>query len=428
MSEDLGTPAILGGDPVQPNGPPVWPFDWPEVCAAAEQAIADGSWGRYHGPHCEALRNRLSELHASPSHFVADDGHPVASGTLLSQREDESTDLPDIVLCCSGTAAVELALRGAQVEPGDEVILAAYDFRANFQNVLTVGATPVLVDLDPQSWQLDLAQVEAALSDRTKAIIASHLHGASVDLPRLMALAESRQLTVIEDVCQATGAIVNGRRAGTQGHAGVLSFGGSKLLTAGRGGAVIASSPELAQRIRLYVERGNSAYPLSELQAALLLPQVKQLDVRNRQRLDNVRLLLNLLSDLPGLTPIFALPDPDSLDVPAFYKVGFRYTPAEFHNLSRDCFAAAVRAEGVALDPGFRSFPQTHSRRRYRAVSDLPIAAQADANIVILHHPVLLGSQLDIQTVSQAIHRVAAASDAIANCDPSRLAMRFSGD
>ena len=403
MSVGSEIPAILGGVPLRPDGPPEWPPVWPEVLEVGQQVLSDGSWGRYHGPHCDALRSRLAELHAVPPDS--------------SNGETQAPAAPDVQLCCSGTAAVELALRAARVGPGDEVILAAYDFRANIQNVLTLGATPVLVDLDRQSWQLDVSQVEAAISEKTRAIIASHLHGATVDMPPLMAIAEVRGLTVIEDACQASGAFIGGRRAGTHGHVGVLSFGGSKLLTAGRGGAIIASSPELSQRIRLYSERGNSAYPLSELQATLLLPQVERLDECNRQRLDNVRLLLDLISDLPGPTPIFSVPDAAAADLPAFYKAGFQYEPAVFSGLSRDRFAAAVRAEGVALDPGFRSFPQTHSRRRFRAAGDLSVAQQADEGILVLHHPVLLGSETDIRAVASAIHRVASACADIAKLD-----------
>ena len=402
MSAGSEVPAILGGVPLRPGGPPEWPPLWPEVLEVGERVLSDGSWGRYHGPHCDMLRTRLAELHAIPVE--------------PSWGDLQAPTLPEVQLCCSGTAAVELALRAAGVGPGDEVMLAAYDFRANIQNVLTLGATPVLVDLDADSCQLDVSQVASAISSRTRAVIASHLHGALVEMSRLMPIAESHGLTVIEDACQATGAILNGRRAATHGHVGILSFGGSKLLTAGRGGAVIARSAEIAQRIRLYAERGNSAYPLSELQAALLLPQVEQLDERNRRRLDHVRLLVALLQDFPGLTPIFSLPDQDSEDIPAFYKAGFQYDAAKFNGLSRNHFAAAVRAEGIALDPGFRAFPQTHGRRRYRSIGDLSVARQADENLLILHHPILLGSESDIRTLVESIRRVKAASADIANC------------
>ncbi len=114
--------------------------------------------------------------------------------------------VPYVWLCSSGTAAVELALRGLGVGPGDEVILAAYDFKANFTDVLALGALPVLVDLRPDDWQLDVEQVESALGPRTRAVIASHLHGGSVSMHRLREILAGREIGIVEDVCQCPGA------------------------------------------------------------------------------------------------------------------------------------------------------------------------------------------------------------------------------
>lgn len=362
--------------PVRPAGPPEWPPHWPDVRDAVEATLADGSWGLYHGPHCQRLEESLAEFHS----------------------------VSKVLLCCSGTAAVEISLHAARVTPGDEVILAAYDFKANFQNVLALGATPVLVDLDPDTWQLDPTQLEDAVSERTRAIIVAHLHGATVPLGPVMEIADRHKLTVIEDACQATGAVLNGVRAGTAGHVGVLSFGGSKLLTAGRGGAVLTNRADLAQRIRLHTERGNNAYPLSELQAAALLPQLERLDERNRLRLANVRQLLAQLEQsgfLGGLKPL----NPTPSEIDAFYKVGFQYNPERFGGMSRDEFAAAVRADGIALDPGFRSLHRIHSGRRFRAASDLKVADAADDGILVLHHPVLLEDDAAIQQIVEAVRR-----------------------
>jgi dTDP-4-amino-4,6-dideoxygalactose transaminase len=367
--------------PIRPEGPPTWPPDWPEVREAVEATLADGSWGRYHGPHCERLEEALAEFHG----------------------------VEEVLLCCSGTAAVELALHGARVGPGDEVILAAYDFKANFQNVLALGATPVLVDLDPNSWQLDPTQLDSAVTEATRAIIVSHLHGASVPMAPILEFANQHGVTVIEDACQVTGAILDGQRAGAAGHAGVLSFGGSKLLTAGRGGAILTSRADLAQRIRLRTQRGNHAYPLSELQAAVLQPQVERLETRNRVRLANVQSLLSQLDAagvLAGLTPLNATPG----ELDAFYKVGFRYDSDHFKGLSRDAFAQAVRNEGVALDPGFRSLHRIHSRRRFLAVGDLQVADAADDGILVLHHPVLLESAAAIDQIVEAVLKVGTAT------------------
>jgi perosamine synthetase len=384
-------PAILGGTPLRPEGPPAWPGDCPEVSDALNACLSDGSWGKYHGPNCEALIEQLNTFH----------------------------DVSETILCASGTVAVELALRGVRVEPGDEVILAAYDFKANFQNVLTIGAVPVLVDIDPTNWQLDVSQVEAAISDKTKAIIVSHLHGGWVPMQSVMELAHRLGISVVEDACQATGAILDARRAGTAGHVGVLSFGGSKLMTAGRGGAVMTNQPEIAQRIRLFTQRGNEAYPLSEMQAAVLRPQLDRLDGRNNARWDSVRQLSKELKQLtssqgePVLrTLIDAYPKDDACR-PAFFKVGLQYDIARSTGLSRATFSDAMRAEGIAIDSGFRGLHRIHSKRRFRSVGNLPNANVCDEHILVLHHPVLLDDSDSIRQIRVAAERVFSHAEAI---------------
>lgn len=384
-------PAILGGEPAFADGAPSWPpVPWPEVDDAVRRALRDGSWGRYHGPHCRQLVEELATYHSAEN----------------------------VQLCSSGTVAVELALRGARVEPGDEVILAAYDFKANFQNVLAIGAVPVLVDLNPDSWQLSAETLQSARTEKTKAIIASHLHGGLVDMTAVCEFASRHDLVVIEDACQATGAIVadaggEARPAGMTGDVGVLSFGGSKLLTAGRGGAVLTNRSDIAQRIRLYNQRGNEAYPLSELQAAVVLPQLEQLDEFNSKRLERASQLARLLAErgLP-LNPLAPIPIKDeSASRPAFYKLAFQYTGEA---LSRDRLGAALRVEGVALDPGFRSLHRIHSQRRFRKAGELAQADAADERCVMLHHPVLLEEESAIDRVVAVIDRVLARADEVA--------------
>lgn len=350
--------------------PPAWPLPDEAVEAALRRAFADGSWGKYHGPNCRELSERLAAMHACEH----------------------------VVLTCSGTAAVEMALRGLRVGPGDEVILSAYDFEGNFKNVLVVGAKPVLVDVDSRSGQFDTEQLEAARSPLTKAIIASHLHGGVVAMPTVRAFADQHRIAVIEDACQMPGATVHGRVAGTWGDVGVLSFGGSKLLTAGRGGAMITRDSEIAQRIRVHTQRGNDAYPLSELQAAVLVPQLDRLAERNRLRAENVSRLLGLLNGVTGLRCFFESAA-SAESQPGFYKLGFWFDAAAI-GCSRDDFACAMRAAGVAFDPGFRALHQTHARGRFRAVNELPNATRADEAIVVLHHPVLLGSEADLNAVA----------------------------
>jgi dTDP-4-amino-4,6-dideoxygalactose transaminase len=334
------------------------------------------------GPHCERLRALLAEMHG------------VRHGWL----------------CSSGTIAVELALRGLKVGPGDEVILAAYDFPGNFRAIEAIGARPVLVDLAAESWTLDVDQVAAAISDQTKAVIASHLHGSLADMQKLRALADERGFAIVEDACQVPRAIVAGRAVGSWGDCGVLSFGGSKLLTAGRGGAIVTDRDDVLQRIKVFAERGNDAFPLSELQAAVLVPQIPLLKAANQQRLQAVRSLLTACGAVAGMTPL-RLQD-DSNNQSAFYKLPWLLVgnndacdSPEFEQVRRR-FIAAVQAEGVAMDEGFRGFARRTSQR-CRTIGDLPNARRAAAGTVILHHPVLLERPGTIQRVAQAINKVA---------------------
>ncbi|MEK6261931.1 MAG: aminotransferase class V-fold PLP-dependent enzyme [Planctomycetota bacterium] len=337
--------------------------------------IDSRDWGRYHGPHVPDLCRRLADYHG----------------------------VEHVLPCSSGTAAVELALRGVGVTADDEVILAGYDFKANFQDVLCLRAMPVLVDLHPETWQLDPARLEAAVSSRTRAIIMSHLHGGMVNAPQVRQIAEAHGIALIEDACQSPGAKLYGRVAGTWGDVGVLSFGGSKLLTAGRGGAVITSRNDIAERIKRYVQRGNDAYPLSEMQAAIVCPQLDQLDARNERRRDAVRRLSLRLSGVAGLMPL-QIP---TVDVqPTYYKVGFRYRAEDFAGLPRDLFAQAMRAEGIAFDAGFRGLHLIHASRRFRAADDLREASRADAEMLTLHHPVLLEADSAIEEIASAVHKV----------------------
>jgi perosamine synthetase len=365
-------PALLGGTPVRPQGPPPWPP--PDAADALAAAWRDGSAGRYVGGHIERLERRLADEHG----------------------------VSFALSCGSGTFAVEVALRALQVGPGDEVAMAAYDYPGNFLGVHAVGAVPVLVDLDPDNWNLSAERLAEAVGPRTRAMIVSHLHGGQVPMPEVMELARSRGLAVVEDAAQAVGATVAGRRAGSWGDVGVLSFGGSKLLSAGRGGALLTNRAEVAQRARLVLTRGgNLLCPLSELQAVALLPQLDRLPERHARRARNVALLRERLRDLPGLAP----PVNRVAGEPAYYKLGLRYDAAAF-GLPRARLVAAAQAEGIALDEGFRALHVGRSPNRFRRAGPLTVAEQAHESALVLHHPVLLGDEEDVEQVARALRKI----------------------
>jgi dTDP-4-amino-4,6-dideoxygalactose transaminase len=310
--------------------------------------------------------------------------------------------VPHVATCGSGTLAVEVALRAVGVGPGDEVILGAYDFEPSFLSVHSLGARPVLVDVSPANACLDPAGLAAAITPATKAILVSHLHGGLVPMSAVMDFARRHCVAVVEDAAQAAGATVEGRPPGTWGDAGVLSFGGSKLLTAGRGGAVLTRHPEVFQRARLALGRGVQQWAaLSELQAAVLLPQVRKLADRTALREVRVRQLLDAIRDVPGLRRFGPAP-PDSR--PAHYKLGFFLDELAF-GLPRDVFVKALRAEGVAFDPGFRALHVGRATGRYTAAGRLANAEAAGRTVVGLHHPVLALGIAEVEQVAAAIRK-----------------------
>lgn len=371
--------ALLGGTAAFPDGPPDWPFPDPEVDAALKAALSHGSWGKYHGPHLPRLENELAAYFG----------------------------VPHVLTCASGTLAVQAALHALKVETGDEVILPAYDYEANFLNVHAIGARPVLVDVSAENACLDADRLETyPTTDRletyptARAIIVSHLHGGLASMARIRAIADLKGIPVIEDAAQVCGATIEGRKAGAWGDIGILSFGGSKLLSAGRGGALLIHKPEIYQRAKLWLSRGVQQWAaLSELQAIVLLPQLAKLGERTAHRSAQVELLRGLLHSTPGLRMFH---NSEQSSQSAYYKVGFWFDEAAF-GLSREVFVKAMRAEGIAFDEGFRAMHVGRAPHRFRAAGPLPNAEAAHRSVVMLHHPVLSLGPDAMEKVAQAI-------------------------
>lgn len=201
----------------------------------------------------------------------------------------------ECIACNSGTDALYLALRALNLGAGDEVITTPFTFVATAEVISAVGATPVFVDIEAHTFNLDLAQVEAAITPRTKAIIPVHLFGQPVDMTRLMAIAQAHNLTIVEDCAQATGAEWAGSRVGSIGQIGCFSFYPTKNLGAcGDGGAITTNDPEIANRLRrlrdhgrqggyFYEELGVNSR-LDAIQAAILQVKLAYLDGWNQQR------------------------------------------------------------------------------------------------------------------------------------------------
>jgi dTDP-4-amino-4,6-dideoxygalactose transaminase len=289
-----------------------------------------------------------------------------------------------------------LALRAVGVQAGDEVVLAAYDFPGNFRAIEAIGAVPVLVDIELDTCGLDVQQFcSACTSGRVRAVVVSHLHGGLADMATICEHAQRFDVRVVEDACQAPGAVVQGRRAGTWGDVGVLSFGGSKLLTAGRGGALLTRHADVLQRATIFCERGNHAFPLSEIQAALLIPQLKRLEERNRRRQAMAAEIFQRFKGMPHLAPVVSRDRGQA----SYYKVAWRVTEAT----GRDTVLAAGHRIGADLGAGFRGFFR-RSVRRCRHIGQLPHSRSAAEQLVLLHHPLLLeATATDIDLLAMAL-------------------------
>jgi dTDP-4-amino-4,6-dideoxygalactose transaminase len=214
-----------------------------------------------------------------------------------------------------GTTALQVILRATGIGPGDEVITVSHTFIATVEAILLSGARPVFVDVDPDTCLMDVAQVEAAITPRTRAVLPVHLYGQTVDMDPLLALSRKYGLRLIEDACQAHGAEYKEHRAGSLGDAAAFSFYYSKNLGAyGEGGFIATNDEEIAQAARMIRDHGSERRyqhdrlgfnaRLDEIQAAVLRTKLPYLPAWNERRREHAKAYARLLKGLPVKTPL----------------------------------------------------------------------------------------------------------------------------
>lgn len=300
----------------------------------------------------------------------------------------------------SGTAALHLALLAHGVGPGDEAITSPFSFAATANTILLVGATPVFVDIDPRTCNLDPALVEAAITPRTKALMPVHLYGNPADMDALMALAAKHGLAMIEDACQAHGAAIRGKSTGSFG-TGCFSFYATKNVTTGEGGAVTTDDPAIAERIQLLRSHGQRErylhvdigynYRMTNLQAAIGVAQLEKLDTFTEQRIANAALLTERLSPY--------MPTPTVL--PGHRHVYHQYTIRVAQN--RDAFARALHDRGVGSAVHYPRpiHQQPYYQQRGYNVSLPKSEAAAEQVLSLPVHPGL--SRDDVEKVAEEV-------------------------
>lgn len=265
----------------------------------------------------------------------------------------------------SGTAALHTALLALGLGQGDEVITVAHTFVATVEAIVAAGAKPVLVDIDPKSYTMDPAQLEAAITPRTRAIIPVHLYGQPAELDPILSIAEAAGLAVIEDACQAHGATYRGRRAGSLGAIGCFSFYPSKNLgAAGEGGIAVTDSPLYAERMRRISDHGQSGryrhevlgfnYRLPALQAAVLRVKLRHLEDWNEMRRAHALEYGRLLSG-SGVT--IPWEQPESSHVYHLYVIRSEARDKLKNHLSAQGVATGIHYPlPVHLQPAYRQY------------------------------------------------------------------------
>jgi dTDP-4-amino-4,6-dideoxygalactose transaminase len=410
MSPAADRPAILNGTPVCAGK--AWPR-WPQ-------------WN-------ESEREGLGRVLESGAWSVGGGREAMAWAAELAAFQGARHGIP----LTNGTQTLEAALFACGVGEGDEVIVPAFTFVATATAALAVNATPVLVDVDPASLCIDVEAAEAAVTDRTRAIIAVHLAGVAADLDALADLCRRRDLVLIEDCAHAPGTRWRARGVGGFGSFGSFSFEAHKLITAGEGGALITDDEDLRARAWSYADCGRvgrehpyhhatygSNLRMTEWQGAVLRAQLERYPEQLRTRQESAKLLDAELSGIAGITP--QAEDP-RMDIRAVYSYVLHFDAAEFAGLSRDAFEEALRAEG--LEVGI-PYPSLNSLELFRAAKfaprlrtgaprvdygqlRLPGAEGAAATTVWLTHRMLLAEPDRVLDIVRAISRVQANAEAI---------------
>lgn len=263
------------------------------------------------------------------------------------------------IAVCNGTVALETALFAAGITKGDEVVMPTFTIISCAIAVLRLGAKPVLVDSEPDAWNMDVTQIEGKITDRTKAIMPVHIYGHPVDMDLVMELAEKYDLKVIEDAAEVHGALYNGKKAGAIGDVGSFSFYANKIITTGEGGMVVTDDEETAERARSYrnlcfkpgrrfyhTELGEN-FRMTNLQAAVGVAQLEQIDRFVEIKREMARKYSERLAGIPGIK----LP----VEKPGVKNVYWMYAIelAEESGFDAERLAALLEDQGIATRPFF---------------------------------------------------------------------------
>jgi perosamine synthetase len=407
----IGKPALLGGNPAHPGAFPAWPvFDHREEQALLD-TLATRKWLRISGQNV----NRFEEAYAR----------------MLGSKGCLATS--------NGTSALYVSLKALGVGPGDEVIVPPYTFVATINAVLLLYALPVFVDTDPETGQIDARKIEAAITDRTAAILPVHLGGSAADLDTILAIAQRHHLPVVEDACQAHLGEWRNRKLGTYGMTGCFSFQATKNMACGEGGALVTDDPALLEKCFVihshgrprtisgydfaYRAIGGANLRMDEFHAALASIQMTRLPQQAEIRDRNASYLTSLLRDIPGIRPLRMY---RGCTRNAWHLYMLHYQPEAFAGMSKRQFLWALTAEGIRGAAGYtplnkepflqntfagRDFQAVFSKARmarWMECNQCPVNEKFCEETVWLTQSMLLAGRTDMEQIAEAIRKIQA--------------------
>lgn len=405
----MGKLAITGGSPLRTTPFTAWPIATKAEALALEDVLTSTKWGGqpFPGKHADSFAKKFAEVH------TAKYGQCVSTGTV----------------------AIQAALKAIGIRPGDEVIAPAYTWEGTVGPVLLLGAVPVFVDVDPDTYCLDAKLIEKAITPKTKAILPVHLGMRFADMDEILRIAAKHELKVIEDCAHAHGGMWKGKGAGSMGDLGAFSFQSSKLITSGEGGAVITNNLEYMEKVQSYINAGRASvtdqfhhriigfnYRIGEFQAAVLGPQLDRLPDQAKIREENMKHLETRLQNTPGIGLL--KPDPRITRL-APYGYVLKYFPPQVKDVPRAEFVAALQLEGIPCDglfyePVYKSslfpvdpldFPALSWGREkpldLRNMYSCPESERAAYHEAVwFPHQLFLGNAGDVDAIADAIHKV----------------------
>lgn len=395
--------AILGGSPLRSTPFPAWPI-WDEE---DEQALTS------------VMRSRVWGISPNPESALTE--FEAAFARLHQARHAQAV--------FNGTVALQTLLMALDLEYGDEIIVPPYTFLATASACLLVGLMPVFVDVEAGSYNLDPTKIEAAITPRTRAIIAVHIGGCPAKLDEILAVAKRHNLIVIEDACQAHGAAWKGRRVGAIADAGCFSFQSSKNLNSGEGGAIITDNDELHAAVWsihncgrvpegawYQHERLGGNYRMTQWQAGVLVSQMRRFEEHAALREANATYLAERTSEIGGFEPQERDP---RITAHGYHLFISRYDSRFFQGLPREAFLKALAAEGIPCSPGYVPLYKMNGIRsgiarlqrvtgtRTETLPDCPVTERACASEGIwFTQNMLLGTRQDMDDIADAVLKV----------------------